>query len=476
MIAILHRVTPRRIASQIAALVVTALFLSQLLMVFIVVRLHPPSLPLETPVAKAIQMATLARMLEAASSVVARAAIGKAAIESVPGLLVLIGVDAPAETRTSGPPQSLSEALQRELGSRFKVFLVDRVRASDPPFSAIGPSESVGLAIRLSDGTVVVAPLPTKLLGPGIPAPVLIGTLGFMATVITFLSIWASRALAAPLERFTAAVIRFGEFGEGDETIPENGPLEVRRLAWAFARMRDQVRLLLDSRTRMLTAVSHDLRTPITRLQLRAEDIADERLRAHVFSDLGLMQRMVSSALSFLRDGGAEPRRLELIDLAVLVRTVCNDFADTGPEVSYDGPDHMVFSCDGDQVARGLANLVDNAIKFGASAAIGLQVDPEGNVLIEVRDRGPGMSDAEIEHATEPFFRGQPARSLSGIGDGFGLGLSITKAIAEGHAGSLTLLNDVAGGLCARLRLPGAKSVSESALPHSRLGRLNSQG
>lgn len=461
MIANLRRVMPRRIASQIAALIVTALFLSQLLMAFIVVRLYPPSLPLEAPVAMAIQTATLARMLEAANSAAARAAIGKAATESVPGLLVLTGVDAPPETMASGPPQYLSEALQRELGSRFKVFLVDRVRASDLPFSAIGPSESVRLAMRLSDGTVVVAPLLPKLLGPGIPALVLIGTLGFTATVMAFLSIWASRALAAPLERFTAAVIRFGEFGKGDETIPENGPLEVRRLACAFRLMRDQVRLLLDNRTRMLTAVSHDLRTPITRLQLRAEDIADEGLRAQVFSDLGIMQRMVGSALSFLRNGGAEPQRPELIDLAVLVRTVCNDFADTGSDVSYNGPDHMVFSCDGDQVARAVANLIDNAIKFGASAVIDLQVDPEGDVLIDVRDSGPGMSDAEIEHATEPFFRGQPARSLNRIGDGFGLGLSITKAIAEAHGGSLTLLNDVAGGLCGRLRLPGAKAVPE---------------
>ena len=457
MIAILRRVMPRRIASQIATLVVTALFLSQLLMVFIVVRLYPPSLPLETRVATAIQAATLARMLEASSSAVARAAIGKAATESVPGLLVLTGADAPPETSTSGPTQYLSEALQRELGSRFKVFLVDRVRASDPPFSAIGPNELSRLAIRLSDGTAVVAPLPTKLSAPGIPAPVLIGTLGFMATVMVFLSIWASRALAAPLERFTAAVIRFGEFGEGDETIPEDGPLEVRRLAWAFARMRVQVRLLLESRTRMLTAVGHDLRTPITRLQLRAEDIADESLRAYVFSDLGLMQRMVGSALSFLRNGGAEPQRPELIDLALLVRTVCNDFADTGSDVSYSGPDHMVFSCDGDQVARAVANLIDNAIKFGASAAVDLQIDPEGDVVIDVHDSGPGMSGAEIEHATEPFFRGQPARSLNGIDDGFGLGLSITKAIAEAHGGSLTLLNDVAGGLCGKLRLSARK-------------------
>jgi signal transduction histidine kinase len=461
MIAILRRVMPRRIASQIATLVVTALFLSQLLMVFIVMRLYPPSLRLKTPVAVAIQTVTLARMLETTNSAVARAAIGKAATESMPGLLVLIGADAPPETRTSGSPQYLSDALQRELGSRFKVFPVDRVRASDRPFSAIGPSESVGLAIRLSDGTVVVAPLPTKLLGPGIPAPVLIGTLGFMATVMAFLSIWASRALAAPLERFTAAVIRFGEIGQGDETIPENVPLEVRRLACAFGQMRDQVRLLLDSRTRMLTAVSHDLRTPITRLQLRAEDIADEGLRAQVFSDLGIMQRLVGSALSFLRNGGAEPQRPELIDFAVLVRTVCNDFSDTGSVVSYNGPDHMVFSCDGDQVARAVANLIDNAIKFGASAAVDLRLDPEGDVLIDVRDRGPGMSDAEIEHATEPFFRGQPARSLNGSDDGFGLGLSITKAIAEAHGGSLTLFNDIAGGLCGRLRLPGAKSVSE---------------
>ena len=158
------------------------------------------------------------------------------------------------------------------------------------------------------DGTLLAVPLPQPLWDKVFLSPVTIGTLAFLASAVIILSWWAARQLTAPLRKFADAATRFTVDAAGPP-IPEQGPLEVRRAAKALNDMQARLAKLIADRTRMLAAVSHDLRTPITRLRLRAEDVANEELRAQVLRDLGTMQNLVQSVLSFLRgQHGGDPR------------------------------------------------------------------------------------------------------------------------------------------------------------------------
>ncbi|MFY9291072.1 MAG: ATP-binding protein, partial [Methylorubrum rhodinum] len=261
-------------------------------------------------------------------------------------------------------------------------------------------------------------------------------------------------------------------FGTADEAppLPKRGPEEVLALARALDRMRARVLRLLDDRTQMLAAISHDLRTPITRLRLRAEFIEDERAREMTLRDLDQMNGLVESALSYVRDGqgGASEGEPALIDLASVVQTVCDGFSDVGAAVSLERSRHVLVRGRPDDLQRALTNLVDNAVKYGGGARIRMGpargMDVQGacpGVAVEVLDDGPGIPEAERHAMLQPFVRGDRARNLNAA-TGFGLGLSIVLAIVEGHGGRLTLENrrtdGKVGGLCARIELPLAAS------------------
>ncbi len=207
---------------------------------------------------------------------------------------------------------------------------------------------------------------------------------------------------------------------------------------------------LLDDRTQMLAAISHDLRTPITRLRLRAEFIEDDRAREMTLRDLDQMNGLVESALSFVRDGQGSASEGEplLIDLASVVQTVCDGFIDIGAAVSLERSRHVLVRGRPDDLERALTNLVDNAVKYGGGARILMgparQSEPPG-VAVEVLDDGPGIPEAERHAMLQPFVRGDRARNLNAA-TGFGLGLSIVLAIVEGHGGRLTLENRQGGG------------------------------
>jgi signal transduction histidine kinase len=215
--------------------------------------------------------------------------------------------------------------------------------------------------------------------------------------------------------------------------------------------MQARVLKLIADRTRMLAAVSHDLRTPITRLRLRAEDIENAELRSQILRDLGTMQNLVQSALSFLR-GQNEQGAAVKADLPALLQTVCDGFSDTGHAIQYSGPAHLYVSCEPDQLMRAVENLIDNGLKFGSSVAV--RVDQQGqDAVIEIQDDGPGIADAEKQRAIEPFYRGDAARDLN-KGDSFGLGLSIAHSIIERNGGRLELADGRPTGLLARVTLP----------------------
>jgi signal transduction histidine kinase len=215
--------------------------------------------------------------------------------------------------------------------------------------------------------------------------------------------------------------------------------------------MRERITTLIDDRTRMLAAISHDLRTPITRMRLRSEFIEDHVHRSHMLGDLDQMRSMLESVLSFLRND-RKFESMTLVDIATTLQLVTDQFADMGHKAVYDGPQHAVVTARPDDLHRSITNLVENAVRFGAEATIRLSVSPN-TVTIDVEDDGPGISDARKQAMLEPFVRGDDARNMDETA-GFGLGLSIARAIVLAHGGELSLNDRQPHGLIVRIELP----------------------
>jgi signal transduction histidine kinase len=275
-------------------------------------------------------------------------------------------------------------------------------------------------------------------------------TLLFVIVSLTLLGLWAARALTAPLSSFARAAESFSLNGAA-AALPERGPEEIRSVARALNRMHERITVLIDDRTRMLAAISHDLRTPITRLRLRSEFIEDELHRGQMLHDLDQMKQMLEAVLSFLRND-SKLESMTLIDVASTLQLVADQFADMGSKVCYDGPGHVMVTARPNDLHRAVTNLVENAVKFGAEALIRLKTSPDG-VTIEVEDDGPGISDAQKDIMLEPFVRGDDARNMDEA-SGFGLGLSIARAIVLAHGGKLTLNDRHPHGLIVRIELP----------------------
>jgi signal transduction histidine kinase len=324
----------------------------------------------------------------------------------------------------------------RHLGPGYRIF-------------ALGPSQDTNrIGIVLPDGAMISA----KLIPEHRPfwgGPWMM-TLLFAVISVTLLGLWAARALTAPLSAFAKAAETFSLNGAA-APLPERGPEEIRSVARALNRMRERITGLIDDRTRMLAAISHDLRTPITRMRLRSEFIEDEVHRTRMLGDLEQMRSMLESVLSFLRND----RKLEsmtLVDIASTLQLVADQFADMGHKVSYAGPDHAMATARPDDLHRSVSNLVDNAVRFGAEAAIRLKLSPD-SAIIDVEDDGPGISDADKSEMLEPFVRGDDARNMDEAA-GFGLGLSIARAITLAHGGELSLHDRQPHGLVARIQIP----------------------
>ena len=337
--------------------------------------------------------------------------------------------------------------LQRPLGHDYRIFAL-------PPGGDIRK-----ISVALPDGMMISANiLPDQHRPPFMGGPWMM-TLLFAVISVTLLGLWAARALTAPLSSFAKAAESFSLNGAA-APLPERGPEEIRSVARALNRMRERITGLIDDRTKMLAAISHDLRTPITRMRLRAEFIEDETHRSRMLGDLDQMRAMLESVLSFLRND----RRLEsmtLADVASTLQLITDQFSDIGRKVAYDGLAHAMATVRPDDLHRSVTNLVENAVRFGAEAVIRLRVTGD-QLTIDVEDDGPGISDAQKENMLEPFVRGDDARNMDEAA-GFGLGLSITNAIAIAHGGTLTLHDRQPHGLIVRIQLPVHQRSERSA-------------
>ncbi|WP_345773923.1 ATP-binding protein [Azospirillum endophyticum] len=365
---------------------------------------------------------------------------------------------------TSGRFEGLKRRLGEQLDTAERNILVevqrpphddDRPRA---PFMAgdeprrWGPH--VRLSVRLGDGSWLSFTGGDPLPGPfGVVRFIL--WMAAIVAVILLVSLLAARRVTAPLAGFAAAAERLSVDGQA-EPLPEEGPLELRAATRAFNRMQARLARFVADRTQMLAAIGHDLRTPITRLRLRAELVDDPEMQRRMLADLDEMEAMISATLAFARDDAQrEPRGR--FDLADLLQSLCDDRVDSGHRALYDGPAHAVAEGRPVALRRALANLMDNAIKYGGGFTVRLETGADGtsqhrNALIHIDDDGPGIPEAEFEKVFAPFYRLERSRSRDT--GGVGLGLSTARSIIRGHGGDVTLANRSEGGLRATVTLP----------------------
>ena len=242
-----------------------------------------------------------------------------------------------------------------------------------------------------------------------------------------------------------------GRIGFGAWTpLPETGSGEVLRVIRAFNAMQARIHRMIADRTQALAAVGHDLRTPIARLQLRIDTLNDATTRDAMREDASEMEGMVASLLAFL-GGESDPEPRARVDVAILAETIVDNLADQGNKIRYDGPESLEAIVRPVDLKRALGNLTNNALRYGRNVQLSLERD--GEVMrFRVSDDGPGIPEARLAEALEPFTRLDPARGRNT--KGLGLGLAIVKRIAERDGGSLRLANRPEGGLAATIELP----------------------
>ncbi|QJE74840.1 HAMP domain-containing protein [Aerophototrophica crusticola] len=270
------------------------------------------------------------------------------------------------------------------------------------------------------------------------------------AAVAILLSAWVLGFTTRPLRRFAAAANRLG-VDMSAPSLDESGPREVRLAASAFNTMQRRLKAFVEDRTRMLAAVSHDLRTPLTRLRLRAEFIDDDAVREKMLEDLAEMEAMIGSTLAFARDQANE-EPMQAIDLNAMLGKVAEDMRDAGRPVGLTpAPQPLPVMGRRMGLRRAFCNLLDNAVKYGGTAELGLSRGAE-TVTVTIDDHGPGIPEAEFDNVFRPFYRLEASRSRDT--GGTGLGLSVANDIIRGHGGEIRLSNRPGGGLRVTVTLP----------------------
>lgn len=276
--------------------------------------------------------------------------------------------------------------------------------------------------------------------------------------VVLALVVLAVRWVVEPLKRLSKAANALEGSAKAGEPMHENGPQEVRNAAQAFNRMQQRIQANMQERTRFLAAVSHDLRSPITRMRLRLE-LLDEaqnlaQTKAKLRSDLLNMEEMLDATLRFIQ-AEQNKENFQDVDMDAWVYSLCHDWCDLGRAVHVSGHSHCLVSASALGLKRMLSNLLDNALQYGSHAEVSLAFDAQrAEVVVCVQDNGVGLSESQLTQMLEPFVRGEPSRNRAT--GGYGLGLSIVNAIVQGHGGRFHLRNRTDGqtGLEAWVHLP----------------------
>jgi signal transduction histidine kinase len=345
----------------------------------------------------------------------------------------------------------LREGLQREPARGMPRHPGEAGAASDPDSHGLHhllPATVFVTQVRLHDGQWVTFDTTISREAAGLPAR-LLASLAVLLLAVLALSWWAVRWISRPLRDLAQAADALGR-NLNQPPLPESGPAEVRQAAQAFNTMQTRLQRFLSDRTQVLAAMSHDLKTPLTRLRLRAELLDDDELRLRFEKDLHEMEAMVTEALSALR-GQDQPATSQPVNLMALLQSLQADQREMGRDVSLSGLVDAPLSGDPAQLRRALGNLVDNAVLYGQRARIAVSDTPQA-VTVRVRDEGPGIPPELQERVFDPFYRVEASRNRSTGGTGLGLGLA--RNIARAAGGELTLRNHPEGGLEATLVLP----------------------
>jgi signal transduction histidine kinase len=317
-----------------------------------------------------------------------------------------------------------------------------------PAFRA--PDNWYDVSVRLPDGEEIVfrtlAPQP----GPPLPKQIFIN-LGLLTLLLAIVLYLMTRNITRPLSDLAKAADAVGR-GE-NQPLPERGAKELRDATHAFNTMQERLRRYLDSRTRVVAAMSHDLRTPLTRLRLRAEALDDDGARTRFVADIDEMSRMVTGALNMFKGlNDEEPARKVIVD--DLLAAIQEEFAELGVRFAIEGHSDAPILGKEQSLKRCLSNLLNNAVKYGSNVIA--RVSDGDELVVAIRDDGPGIPADDLERVFEPFYRVEASRNRDT--GGTGLGLSIARDIAQAHGGSIVLSNRPEGGLEAVVRLPRAKA------------------
>jgi signal transduction histidine kinase len=306
------------------------------------------------------------------------------------------------------------------------------------------------LLVSLPDGGHLSVPVPAEALSPSFGP--LLWLLSSLAITSLAAATWVVTQIRNPLRRIARAFASF-DARRNWVSLPETGPREIRDLTAELNGMAGRTAALMRERAAIIGAINHDLRLPVTRLRLLAEEIEDAELRRRNLANLKSMEVMLHASLDYLKHGRPRPK-LCPVDLVALLRTVGDAFADSGYDVAYDGPNHLKLHCDPDLIERALNNLVENATRFAARVRLSAGLTADGDIAIKVIDDGPGLSDAGKARVLAPFDTAEAADPHNSPSIGFGLGLAIVRMIAETHDGRLALSDTTPRGLTVTITLP----------------------
>jgi signal transduction histidine kinase len=321
------------------------------------------------------------------------------------------------------------------------------MRGRGPMMHRLGGFRDLEVAMPLPDGQWLSFATSFPDTGPAFSRQFLV-SMAVMAIIIVGVTILVVRRVTAPLASLAVAAERLGR-DVAAPPLPETGTIETRKASRAFNEMQVRLRGLIESRTRLLAAISHDLRTPLTLLRLRTETIGDQQERGKMLATIAEMNSLVEEALTFARDESvAEPACPT--DLTSLVQSITDDMRDAGLPVTMEPAQTLVHECRPTALKRALINLIDNALKYGKSAHTTVRAAPKG-VEITIDDEGPGIPESQLKRVLEPFYRLDESRSRET--GGVGLGLAIALSAIQAQGGELLLSNRPAGGLRAMVRL-----------------------
>jgi len=461
------RLVPKSLAGQLVSLLLAALVVSQILTMVMFFGERDEAVRDAWRAEFAQRIASVARLADEAPPQLAEQFVAAAKSRK---LTYSVGA-APAgdETMTTTEDDReleilLAAALERDSIQGIRVVSSDELRKPPLPerlYDAVvdlvqGPPKpkevdkapAMLIAIPLSDGHWFNVELDGRSHGSRWALVPLASTLlTALATLIVVA--WTVRRITRPLRNLAEATEGLGR-GEAPVTLRPEGPEELRKVALAFNAMSERLTRFVKDRTRMLAAISHDLRTPITAMRVRAEFIDDEETRDHIIQTLDDMKNMTEATLSFARDE-ASTEETRVVDLSALVGSLVSDLEDLGHEVRFEDGEAMPVACRSASIKRAIANLLGNAVRYGARAHVRL-AKTDHAVTVTIDDVGPGIPEERLTEVFEPFTRLEGSRSRET--GGVGLGLAIARSIVLAHGGEITLENREQGGLRARVVLP----------------------